>query len=925
MNVQTTELTCLSCFAPLKEPKSVCPRCGCDNARLQNESHQIECGSILAGTYLVGKVLGQGGFGITYVGWDLNLDIKVAIKEYYPEGCVTRDTHTHVTVLTYAGAKEAFFQKGKERFVEEARALARLTGDSGVVGVRSFFYENGTAYIVMDYVEGETLKSYAAHRGGKLPSAEVLALFRPLVRSLARVHDNGLLHRDISPDNIMLRPDGTLALLDFGAARQMSVTGERSNTINVKHGYAPEEQYRTRGEQGPWTDVYALCATIYRLTAGVTPPEALDRMANDEPLTPPNDLGADFTPSQQQALLRGLALRANARTRDLRILASELYDGAAPAQAPQTAIVPPSATPIAPVASAPTEFVTQPVSQKAKPEAKEPPSAPRKRKAAPPSEFVTQPVSQIVQPEAKEPPSAPKKRKAAPPSEFVTQPVSQKAQPTPKTPKASVPKTEFVAAQPKDAAKPAAAENSDALNASSAEPQKVADGASVSQEAPSTADAKRKKILLIRCYAAYAVFAVFLLSILIALSQGVGGVALYPILSAVGIVLLGFLFKKSNAKYLGRTNRISSVIILSINLLVTVAFAVIIGAMYLPYACAVPADSSYASPTQAPAAAATPDTGLSSDTVINFQDPIIEKGVRNVLGKTNGETITVGDVAYITNLCIAGDSFVVNNDNFWPYVDYYSQQYSVDDGQTYTAFPGYTISLSDLAYFKGLQRLDIAAVNVLDLDKLKSCANLTDIFLDACGNVDLSVFEGIDGLTTVSISDCDSVVMSGSAENLKFTSFGLINCGQFSTNMLIGMKSVIYLTLLDCSGFSDLSFLKQMTQLTSLNVSGTEITDITPIAALTDLQSLMLQNVSTADISSLRTLTKLESIMFGNVPVSDIQILSNMRSLTGFQCFGTNITDFSPLQGLPIQWIYVDSKDESTLKQMFPNAEVYGF
>ena len=143
--MQTPELTCLSCFAPLKEPKGVCPRCGCDNAKLQNESHQIECGSILAGTYLVGKVLGQGGFGITYVGWDLNLDIKVAIKEYYPEGCVTRDTHTHVTVLTYAGAKEAFFQKGKERFVEEARALARFSGDSGVVGVRSFFYENGTA------------------------------------------------------------------------------------------------------------------------------------------------------------------------------------------------------------------------------------------------------------------------------------------------------------------------------------------------------------------------------------------------------------------------------------------------------------------------------------------------------------------------------------------------------------------------------------------------------------------------------------------------------------------------------------------------------------------------------------------------------------------------------------------------------------
>ena len=123
----------------LNAPKSICPYCGCDNSTVSNESHQLECGSILAGIYLVGKVLGQGGFGITYVGWDLNLDMKVAIKEYYPEGFVTRDTHTHMSVITYAGAKEAHFQKGKERFVEEARTLAKFSGDSGIVGVRAFF------------------------------------------------------------------------------------------------------------------------------------------------------------------------------------------------------------------------------------------------------------------------------------------------------------------------------------------------------------------------------------------------------------------------------------------------------------------------------------------------------------------------------------------------------------------------------------------------------------------------------------------------------------------------------------------------------------------------------------------------------------------------------------------------------------------
>ena len=189
---------CMNCMNKLNQSKGVCTHCGFDNATCANDAHQLESGSILAGSYIIGKVLGQGGFGITYVGWDLNLEIKVAIKEYYPEGCVTRDTHTHVSVLTYAGPKDAFFQKGKERFVGEARALAKFSGDSGVVGVRAFFYENGTAYIVMDFVEGETLKAYAARIGGRMPSAQVLSLFQPLIHSLARVHESGLLHRDIS-------------------------------------------------------------------------------------------------------------------------------------------------------------------------------------------------------------------------------------------------------------------------------------------------------------------------------------------------------------------------------------------------------------------------------------------------------------------------------------------------------------------------------------------------------------------------------------------------------------------------------------------------------------------------------------------------------------------------------------------------------
>ena len=316
---------CMNCMNPLDEVNSCCHFCGANNSMEKNKAHQLECGSILAGAYFVGRVLGQGGFGITYIGYDLNLNIKVAIKEYYPEGFVTRDIGTKTLVITLAEEKVELFENGKTRFLKEAQMLASFAGDKGIVNVRNFFSENGTAYIVMDYIEGETLKKYAEHQGGKISSKEVLEKFKPFFASIIRIHEVNLLHRDISPDNIILQPDGTLTLIDFGAARQMSIMGEHSNTINVKHGFAPEEQYRTRGEQGPWTDVYAICATIYKLSTGITPPNVLDRVMTEARLIPPNQIGATFTQQQENALLHGLQIRAIERTKDAHQLFEELY------------------------------------------------------------------------------------------------------------------------------------------------------------------------------------------------------------------------------------------------------------------------------------------------------------------------------------------------------------------------------------------------------------------------------------------------------------------------------------------------------------------------------------------------------------------------------------------------------------------------
>ncbi len=357
---------CLGCMANLQAATGTCPRCGFDAAGYEAPPHQLRPGSILNGKYLVGRSLGEGGFGITYIGFDLNLELRVAIKEYYPNGLVTRQISGTMSVTPFTSQGEQY-GKGLERFVQEARSLAKFHDLAGIVSVKDFFRENSTAYIVMEYIEGETLKQYIARKGGRLPMEEALAMLRPVMESLALVHGAGIIHRDISPDNIMLTKRGA-KLIDFGAARTYVDEENRSRTVTLKSGYAPYEQYQTRGEQGPWTDVYALCATIYKCVTGTTPPEATDRMAEDT-LKPLSALGIAIDPKQEAVLLKGLAVKAKDRYQDIPQLNAALL---APPEPPEPQPVP--------------QPIAEPKPEPAEPEAKHPkrprifPLSPKKRK-----------------------------------------------------------------------------------------------------------------------------------------------------------------------------------------------------------------------------------------------------------------------------------------------------------------------------------------------------------------------------------------------------------------------------------------------------------------------------------------------------------------------------------------------------------------
>ena len=339
--------------------------------------------TVLAGKYLVGPVLGEGGFGITYAGYDLNMETRIAIKEYFPVELVTRDTTLQNTggggaasgssasdggessagsisasgggsdrVISLSGEKRKTYQQGLKKYVDEARNVSRFAGIPGIVSVKDFFYENDTAYIVMEYIEGISLKEYIRKKGGKVLEEEALAILRPVLEALEKVHAAGIVHRDISPDNIMLTfaekekaeqasaSDTTstpsaaavygdisaVKLIDFGAARMTSKNDQKSLTIILKHGYAPEEQYRSHGEQGPWTDVYALCAVLYRMLTGKVPEPAMDRLFSDG-LKSPEELGVKVSPAVSEAVMKGLAVKKEDRIQTVRELMDMLYAG----------------------------------------------------------------------------------------------------------------------------------------------------------------------------------------------------------------------------------------------------------------------------------------------------------------------------------------------------------------------------------------------------------------------------------------------------------------------------------------------------------------------------------------------------------------------------------------------------------------------
>lgn len=323
---------CMRCMSQKDSQQETCPACGFSEKDFVPEKHHLQPHTILKGQYLVGCALGEGGFGITYIGWDMFLHIPVAIKEYFPSGVVIRDQGQH-TVSVFAGKDEESFLQGRSSFFREAQKVAKFDNNVGVVSVKNCFLENGTAYIIMEYISGINLGAYAELHGGKLTFTETLKLLRTPILTLEELHRASTWHRDISPENLMLAKDGKVKLIDFGSAME-SDREKKTRVLMIRAGYSPVEMYSSTGEDGPYSDVYSMAATIYKLITGVTPPPATDRLDND-PLVPPSALGVkDISHAQEAALLKGMAVQVKSRYQTMEEFFDGLYGKNAPAPAP---------------------------------------------------------------------------------------------------------------------------------------------------------------------------------------------------------------------------------------------------------------------------------------------------------------------------------------------------------------------------------------------------------------------------------------------------------------------------------------------------------------------------------------------------------------------------------------------------------------
>ena len=315
---------CMNCFHEYDGDLGLCPFCGYSPDEQETEVCCLKPGIVVKGRYIIGRRLGIGGFGIIYKAWDTKLETVMAIKEYYPSGLVNR-LPGETDVILVAKKREKEFIYGKTRFLEEARNMAKFNTHKNIVNVFEYFEENNTTYIVMEFLDGMTMSETMEKRNAPMSIDKCLMITKDICEALKSLHGEGIVHRDVSPDNIFLCSDGTIKLIDFGAARFSEGT-ESKLTIILKPGFAPPEQYEKVNRQGPWTDIYALGATMYYALTGVKPEESTNRIIEDD-LKDPRDIDSEIPKNISNAIIRAMAMEPQFRFQNIDDFEKALFSG----------------------------------------------------------------------------------------------------------------------------------------------------------------------------------------------------------------------------------------------------------------------------------------------------------------------------------------------------------------------------------------------------------------------------------------------------------------------------------------------------------------------------------------------------------------------------------------------------------------------
>ncbi|MBQ2904675.1 MAG: protein kinase [Clostridia bacterium] len=331
---------CYGCMKEYGDEYKLCPYCGYVANTLPETKNHLKAGTVLANRYILGKVLGYGGFGITYIAWDETLSRTVAIKEFFANSLASRN-EGETEVYCYNKKAAVFFEEGKNKMIDEGKRLSRFSGNPNIVNVFDCFKENNTAYIVMEHLIGKDLNKHLSENFGGISPEEAVEIILPVLNALEDMHKEKMIHRDVSPDNIFLCENGTVKLLDFGSARLAVENSDKSLSIMLKRGYAPREQYLSRSKQGPWTDIYAVCATLYHMITGKKPVESTER--DEVPLKSFAEMGVRGYDGLEKAVFKGMELEIGDRIQsagELKALLEASVRKAPPPDPPQKLSIP---------------------------------------------------------------------------------------------------------------------------------------------------------------------------------------------------------------------------------------------------------------------------------------------------------------------------------------------------------------------------------------------------------------------------------------------------------------------------------------------------------------------------------------------------------------------------------------------------------